>query len=254
LTKEFDKPTCVIVKHASPCGVATADSDDQAFKRALECDSVSAYGGILAFNTTLSKKAAHEISEFVFFEAVIAPSFQEGAVKILTERPKWGKKVRILCAGEDRRSGSSMSIRGVRDGVLIQDDDSVLSERFESVTVGVSPALEEELMFAWKVVKHVKSNAVVITKNFQTVGIGGGQVSRVDAAVMAVQKAGERAHGAVAASDALIPFKDTLKALIDAGVIAVVQPGGALRDEEVIALAMEHEIPMIFTGTRHFKH
>lgn len=255
LVREFEKPACVIVKHTNPCGAAMAEDADTAFQRALDCDPRSAFGGIIAFNAPINQQVAYSITDDGnFFEAIIAPTFEEGSADILTDRQRWGKKLRLLRSGDPKKIMPSYYIRSVKDGILVQDEDTKLFERFEPVVGTISSALEDELKFAWKVAKHAKSNAIVVSKQFQAVGVGAGQVSRVDACHIAVQKAGERARGGVAASDAFFPFKDALKILLDAGVIGVVQPGGSIRDREVIDLAKEYDIPLVITGTRHFRH
>jgi phosphoribosylaminoimidazolecarboxamide formyltransferase/IMP cyclohydrolase len=254
VVKEFRKPTCCIVKHASPCGVGCEESAFLSFKKALLGDTLSAYGGVLAFNCSIDILAAKAISsEGAFFEALIAPEYEDGVEEILIHGKAWGKTLRMLKAPKDLIDQKYFFI-SIDDGVILQTSDETLYEKLESVTFEPTSQEMLDLIFAWKVVKHVKSNGIVLAKGEMTVGIGGGQPSRIDAVKLAITKAGERAKGSVLASDGFFPFKDGLELAIKAGIRAVIQPGGSVRDREIIECARRYNIPMIFTGTRHFKH
>lgn len=250
---EFERPTAVIVKHASPCGVASADGLKEAFQRAYEADPKSAFGGIIGLNRPLDGKTA-ELIRSHFFEVVVAPGFSEEALEILQERAN----LRLLRAPNPNLwFDSQLELRSTAFGILVQTPSrSPLKEEDLEVVTRKHPTPEQirDLLFAWKVVKHVKSNAIVLAKNEQTVGISGGQVSRVDATEMAVRKAKDKASRSVLASDAFFPFKDSVEIAAQAGVEAIIQPGGSLRDQEVIQAAEEHGLAMVFTQTREFKH
>lgn len=255
--REFatDKPACVIVKHLTPCGIAIADDIETAYQRAFECDSTSAFGGVMAFNCqvteALVKKIIHENKQFI--EAIIAPSYEPAALEVFTEKPN----ARIIETGGMNPVGNRTEFRTVEGGMLAQDFDMVAEEP-ATFTVPTkrqpTDAEKEELLFAWKAAKAVKSNAIVITKGHATVGVGAGQPNRVNSAAIAVEQAGDKAKGAVAASDAFMPFPDSLETLIAAGVTAVIQPGGSIRDNLCIDAADKAGIAMWFTGHRHFRH
>jgi phosphoribosylaminoimidazolecarboxamide formyltransferase/IMP cyclohydrolase len=250
LVRELPSPSVVVIKHNNPCGAATGPAVAEAFTRAVAGDPVSAYGGILALNVPLDAETAERVVlKEHFFETIVAPSFAPEAMKTLREKPKWGKNVRLLETGA-APAGASFTVRGIRDGVLFQTADA------ESVAqwTGSSGSRDADLKFAWTVCKHVKSNAIVIAKDGQVVGVGAGQMSRLDSAHLAVRKAGDRAKGAVAASDAFFPFPDALETLADAGVVAVAHPGGSIRDAEVAAAAKKRGIELVVTGMRHFRH
>ncbi len=255
--REFgaERPTCVIVKHLTPCGIAAADAQPDAYRRAFECDSVSAFGGVMAFNTKVEEATARCIVEEnkQFIEVVIAPDYEPGALAVLAQK----KNARILKTGGVNAPGGTRDLRAVEGGVVVQDTDAVVEEA-DSFTVPTKAAPTEaqlsELLFAWKAAKCVKSNAVVLTRDHATVGIGGGQPNRVNSARIAVEQAGEKARGAVVASDAFLPFPDTLEVVRDAGCTALIQPGGSIRDELSIECADAAGIPMVFTGMRHFRH
>ncbi|SDC44813.1 MULTISPECIES: bifunctional phosphoribosylaminoimidazolecarboxamide formyltransferase/IMP cyclohydrolase [unclassified Candidatus Frackibacter] len=258
LVKEFsDKPAVAVIKHANPCGMARADSLAEAYKKAYAGDPTSAFGSIVALNRKVDIETAQEIAgPEKFVEVVIAPDFSEGALEILKER--W-EDVRLLKTGElfiDQNT-KEKDMKKVVGGLLVQDRDIVQLDESELEVVTEREPTEEEmadLLFSWKVVKHVKSNAIVMAKDEQIVGVGAGQMSRVDAMIIAGRKAGERKEGAVVASDAFFPFKDAIKRAAETGIKAIIQPGGSIRDEEVIAAANKHDIAMVFTGRRHFKH
>jgi phosphoribosylaminoimidazolecarboxamide formyltransferase/IMP cyclohydrolase len=245
---------CVaIIKHANPCGIATATDIADAHRKAHECDSVSAFGGVVAANREISLAMASQLAE-IFTEVVIAPSYEAGAVELLSKKPS----IRILQC--DLSNISRVEMRPVSGGVLLQEMDLIDAQgdrptHWKQVSgAPVDAATMKELEFAWRSVRAVKSNAILLSSNAASVGIGMGQVNRVDAARLAVRRAGDRVKGSVAASDAFFPFADGLQILIDAGVRAVVQPGGSVRDEEVIAAAQAAGVAMFFTDTRHFSH
>jgi phosphoribosylaminoimidazolecarboxamide formyltransferase/IMP cyclohydrolase len=250
---DHSEPCVAIIKHANPCGIATADSIEAAHKAAHACDSISAFGGVVAANRRVSVAMAEQLSE-IFTEVVVAPGYDDGAVEILSKKPS----IRILeVAGY---SANPEELRPISGGLLIQDTDLIDAdgdnpENWKQVSGSkVSSDVMEDLVFAWRSVRAVKSNAILLARNCASVGIGMGQVNRVDSARLAISRAGERATGSVAASDAFFPFADGLQILIDGGVAAVVAPGGSVRDEEVIAAAKAAGIPMFFTGVRHFSH
>ncbi|MBF0154053.1 MAG: bifunctional phosphoribosylaminoimidazolecarboxamide formyltransferase/IMP cyclohydrolase [Magnetococcales bacterium] len=265
LVKEFSAPTAVVVKHTNPCGVATDDDLLAAYRKARDTDPISAFGGILAFNRPVMASLAREIAT-TFVEAVIAPGFDPDARKIFADK----KNLRLLQA-PDLASGGvdgrALDLKRVVGGMLVQQRDlaPVDPNALKVVTRrSPTPAEMEDLLFAWKIAKHVKSNAIVYARALCTVGVGAGQMSRVDASRIAVWKAKEAAGnagrtdnpvaGTVLASDAFFPFRDGVDAAAAAGARAVIQPGGSVRDEEVIAAANEHDMAMLFTGIRHFRH
>lgn len=253
LVKEFSQTACVIVKHNNPCGVAVDENITQAFLKAKECDPISAFGGIIAFNREVDEATAHEIAT-MFVEVVIAPGFTEKAYEVFSTK----KNLRVLKTPEIRDNPAGLDFKKVNGGMLIQDMDSTSDEDFKDFKVGTKrqPTDQEleDMKLAWKVCKHVKSNAIIFAKNGQTVGIGAGQMSRVDAVKIASMKAQISTEGAVLASDAFFPFRDGIDEAAKAGIKAIVQPGGSIRDEETIAAADEHGMTMVFTGVRHFKH
>lgn len=251
------KPACVIVKHANPCGVAQADTLFAAYERAYSTDPVSAFGGIIAFNRELSAEAARLIIDRQFVEVVIAPEISEDAREVLATKPN----VRVLRAGAAApQSTPAWDYRRVTGGLLVQEADQARLTREKLTTVSRRAPTEDEirdLLFAWNVVKFVKSNAIVYARDGQTIGIGAGQMSRVYSARIAALKAAEAGlavAGSVVASDAFFPFRDGVDSAAEAGVTAVIQPGGSVRDAEVIAAADGHGLAMVFTGMRHFRH
>jgi phosphoribosylaminoimidazolecarboxamide formyltransferase/IMP cyclohydrolase len=256
LVRELRRTACVIVKHNNPCGAGCADTAPAAFRKALEADPVSAYGGLAAFNAPVDADAAALVAAGdTFFEGVVAPQFSPAAVDLLRGKPRWGKSVRLLETGPVAAARpAGLQVRSIRDGVLVQTSDDGLSATLKPVAGSPTEEQERDLLFAWAVCKHVRSNAIVLARDEQVVGVGAGQMSRLDAAFLAVRKAGGRARGSVAASDAFFPFPDAVRTLVDAGVTAVIQPGGSVRDDEVVAVARERGVPMLFTGMRHFRH
>jgi phosphoribosylaminoimidazolecarboxamide formyltransferase/IMP cyclohydrolase len=254
--RAFDDPACVIVKHANPCGVAESDSIGGAYDLAFKTDPTSAFGGIIALNRKLDTKTAEEINSRQFVEVILATDYEEGALAEFAKK----KNVRVLKVDLEQDNPYPGVIKKVSGGILIQSDDtySVLQENLKCVTKR-QPKVEEinDLMFAWRVAKFVKSNAIVYVKNRQTIGIGAGQMSRVISADIANLKAKEEGlevTGAVMASDAFFPFRDGIDKAASSGIAAIIQPGGSMRDEEVIAAADENDIAMVFTSTRHFRH
>jgi phosphoribosylaminoimidazolecarboxamide formyltransferase / IMP cyclohydrolase len=253
LVREFTMPAAVIIKHTNPCGTACAETLIDAYKKAYEADPVSAFGGIIGLNRIVDQTAAQAMAE-LFVEAIIAPAFTPEALEIL----KTKKNVRLLVTGGDTLAPVSyIDIKRVAGGYLMQNNDQFDVPQHEIKVVSKRVPIEAEwkdLLFTWKVVKHVKSNAIVVGKDGQTIGVGAGQMNRVGSANIALEQAGEKAQGAVLASDAFFPFRDTIDAAAQAGITAIIQPGGSVRDEESIQAADEHGIAMVFTGVRHFKH
>ena len=255
LVREFALPACVIVKHASPCGVAVGANAEEAYDKALACDPMSAYGGVVVFNRQVEEFLGAKLAE-QFIEVLFSPGYDDAALEAL--RQKQG--TRILLDTERRRADpEARHYKRVRGGMLVQDPDPDLEERdsWEVVSGAVEEGQWDELVFAWRVCKHVTSNAIVLTKGLATIGVGGGQVSRVDAVRIAVEKAAEFGHdatGSALASDAFFPFPDGPQIALDAGTTAIVQPGGSRRDDEVIAAVAEAGAAMVFTGRRHFRH
>ncbi len=257
----FDRPAAVIVKHTNPCGAALADTLAAAFLKAREADPVSAFGGILAVNRTVGIETAEEITgKNTFFEAIIAPGFDPEAIPILTERKRWGADLRLLEVGDfsgARKEESAYDTKKVVGGLLVQDRDLRAIGRADLRVVTDRPPTDEEideLLFAWRIVKHTKSNAIVFSKDRQVVGVGAGQMNRVRSVRLAVEQAGEKAAGAVMASDAFFPFPDGPEAAADAGITAIIQPGGSKKDQETIDVCNSRGIAMVYTGIRHFLH
>ena len=250
--KEFDQTACVVVKHANPCGVAIGEDLTDVYTRAFNSDSLSAFGGIIALNRTCTVAVAEAISS-VFVEIVLAPSFDEDALSVLSKK----KNLRVLDVGEITARENKLEYRNVDGGILVQDTDtSVLTlDELKTVTKAVPSDTEmKTMLFGWKVLKHVKSNAILLVKDNKTIGIGAGQVSRVDAVNIALKKAGERLDNSILCSDAFFPFRDSIDKIANTGICAVIQPGGSIRDQEVIAACDDHGIAMVFTGRRCFKH
>ena len=252
-----DKPTCVIVKHANPCGVAQADNILAAYDKAYATDPTSAFGGIIAFNRELDEQTAAEIIKRQFVEVIIAPTIDPAAQAVLSEK----QNVRVMeCGTWENVTQPSLDFKRVAGGLLVQDKDlGEINSSDVKVVSKRAPTVQElaDLLFAWKVAKFVKSNAIVYCKNGQTIGVGAGQMSRVYSAKIAGIKAADEGlvvTGSSMASDAFFPFRDGIDAAAEAGITAIIQPGGSMRDNEVIAAADEHNIAMVFTGMRHFRH
>ncbi|MGD8712411.1 MAG: bifunctional phosphoribosylaminoimidazolecarboxamide formyltransferase/IMP cyclohydrolase, partial [Thiohalophilus sp.] len=252
--KQFDTPACVIVKHANPCGVALEENLLLAYDRAYSTDPESAFGGIIAFNQELDPETARAIVDRQFVEVIIAPSVSQAAAEVIAAK----KNVRLLACGEFTDSKPRLDFKRVNGGLLVQDADLALYNELKVVTKR-QPSEQEmaDLLFSWQVAKFVKSNAIVYARDLMTIGVGAGQMSRVNSARIAAikaEQAGLEVPGSVMASDAFFPFRDGLDQAAEAGISAVIQPGGSMRDEEVIAAADEHDMAMVFTGMRHFRH
>lgn len=253
LVREFSDPACVIIKHNNPCGTACAEAPVDAYRLAYETDPVSAFGGIVAFNRPVDKASAEEMAQ-IFLEAVIAPSFNADALEVLKAK----ENLRLLETGDlNTMSTDRLDIRKVNGGLLLQDADREVIDpkKLRAVTEKKpSDELMQDILFTMTVVKHVKSNAIVVAKNRRVLGVGAGQMNRVGSARIALEQAGEKANGAILASDAFFPFRDTVDQAARAGIKVIVQPGGSVRDDQSIQAANEHGIIMVFTGMRHFKH
>ena len=252
LVQEFDEMVCAIIKHTNPSGVGVGATNIEAYRRALATDPVSAFGGIVAFNRAVDARAAEAVNE-IFTEVVVAPDFEDEALEIFRKK----KNLRVLRA---ERASEALEFRKISGGMLVQTPD-VLQIKVEDFRVATKRQPSEEeiraLHFAWKVCKHVKSNAIVFANEFQTVGVGAGQMNRVDSVRIAAERAGRTElalKNSVLASDAFFPFRDGIDAAAEFGISAIIQPGGSVRDEETIQAANEHGIAMVFTGARHFKH
>ena len=254
--KNFEEPACVIVKHANPCGVATGKDILSAYERAFATDPESAFGGIIAFNRELDAATAALIVERQFVEVIIAPSVSTDAEAAVAAK----ENVRLLACGDWAAGGSALDYKRVNGGLLVQDrDDGMIGREDLRIVSARQPSEEElrDLLFTWKVAKFVKSNAIVYGKDGQTIGVGAGQMSRINSARIAAIKAehaGLQVRGSVMASDAFFPFADGIENAGEAGIAAVIQPGGSIRDDEVIAKADEYNMAMVFTGMRHFRH
>jgi phosphoribosylaminoimidazolecarboxamide formyltransferase/IMP cyclohydrolase len=259
MVSEFSDPVAVLVKHNNPCGVATSKASiAEAYDKALSCDSTSAFGGIFGFNNEVTLALAEKLKP-VFFEAIIAPSYSADALEFLQAK----KNLRIIEMASLSEKGShsnesTMQIKTVSGGMLMQEADCPSAMDLKTVSKR-GPTEDElsDLLFAWNVAKHVKSNAIILAKDSQTIGIGAGQMSRIDSTKLSVMKATDAelsTECTVLASDAFFPFRDNVDLAAEHGVKAIIQPGGSIRDDEVIAAADENDIAMVFTGTRHFRH
>ena len=246
---EFDETTCVAVKHMNPCGVATGSSVFEAYSRAYEADPVSIFGGIVAVNGKVDKETAEKMHS-IFLEIILATDYDEEALEILTKK----KNLRIYKLSE-KNNNHEQQIKSVCGGILVQDFNDKLADEYEGVTEKkVDESQQRDIEFGLKVVKHVKSNAIVVVKDGQTLGIGAGQMNRVGSCKIALDQAGEKARGAVLASDAFFPMRDSADIAADYGIAAIVQPGGSIRDQESIDACNEKGVAMVFSKIRHFKH
>jgi phosphoribosylaminoimidazolecarboxamide formyltransferase/IMP cyclohydrolase len=248
---DFDELACAIIKHTNPAGVALGASAAEAYRRALACDPVSAFGGIVAFNRKVDVEAARSVIE-IFTEVIIAPDYDDDALEVLRTK----KNLRVLSAGE-AKVAEGLDYKQISGGMLVQTSDThrLSREGLRTVTKRApTPQEIDDLLFAWTVCKHTKSNAIVYAREKQTVGVGAGQMSRVDSVKIGAMRAQLPIEGSVLASDAFFPFRDGIDEAAKHGIVAVIQPGGSVRDEEVIAAANEHNLAMVFTGVRHFKH
>ena len=253
ILKDFEgKPAAVGLKHMNPCGVGIGETIEEAWDKAYEADPVSIFGGIVAFNEPVNKAVAEKLAN-IFLEIIIAPSFDADAFDILSKK----KNIRLMTLDTTLPVDTTYKFTNVNDGLLVQDiDDKKISEEELRCVTNRKPTAEEmeQLLFAWKVVKHVKSNAIVLAKDNMTIGVGAGQMNRVGAARIAIEQAGEKAKGSVMSSDAFFPMPDTVEEAVKAGVTAIIQPGGSIKDQLSIDVCNEHGIAMVYTGCRHFKH
>ncbi|HSI68238.1 MAG TPA: bifunctional phosphoribosylaminoimidazolecarboxamide formyltransferase/IMP cyclohydrolase [Planococcus sp. (in: firmicutes)] len=252
IIKEFQLPAAVAVKHMNPCGVGTGETIAQAFNKAYEADSTSIFGGIVAMNRLVDKETAEQLSS-IFLEIIIAPAFSSEAMELLTQK----KNIRLMTIPFDQQRKDKWNVVSVEGGLLVQQPDAIGYEDAEITVATERQPTEAELAalkLAWNVVKHVKSNAIVVSEEDMTVGIGAGQMNRVGAAKIALEQAGPRAVGAAMASDAFLPMSDTVEVAAKAGIKAIIQPGGSVKDQESIDKANDYGIAMVFTGVRHFKH
>lgn len=258
IVRSLPNPSSVVIKHNNPCGAASATTLREAVELAMNGDPVSAFGSVLGFNRSLDGATAEFLATPGFFvEAIVAPEFEPAAVTTLTTQPKWKNNVRLLRTGSLAENSDCQQLRFLDGGVLVQNADTDADPESEwRIATGVHPTDQqlEALRFAWAVVRHVKSNAIVLARDQSLCGVGAGQMSRVDSVEIAIRKSAQRAHGAVLASDAFFPFPDSIHKAAEAGITAIIQPGGSVKDEEVIAACNQHRLPMIITGRRHFKH
>jgi len=259
IVREFSDPAAVVIKHNNPCGCAIGTSLAEAFRKAYDGDPVSAFGSILSFNRELDLATAELLCEpGRFVEGIVCPGYSQAAFEALTTRPKWKNNVRLLrLPGLNDAAGTSLEFRRIAGGLLVQDrDDQQDPEDGWQVATERQPTADEirDLKFGWLVCRHVKSNAIVYAKDGMVVGVGAGQMSRLDSAEIAARKSGERSRGGIVASDAFFPFRDGIDAAAQAGITAVIQPGGSVKDADVIAACNEHGMAMILTGRRHFRH
>ncbi|OGH98402.1 MAG: bifunctional phosphoribosylaminoimidazolecarboxamide formyltransferase/IMP cyclohydrolase [Candidatus Margulisbacteria bacterium GWF2_38_17] len=252
IAKEFTKPAVTIIKHTNPCGTALGNNLLDAYNKALSCDPKSAFGSIIGLNKIVDSEVAQEMSK-LFVEAVIAPGYTDEALLILQEK----KNIRVIVLDDYFNHDQQNDVKRVTGGLLVQvkDTKEVPFDEMKCVThLHPEQHMVADMLFAWKIVKHIRSNAILLVKDGKTVGVGAGQMSRVDAVELALKKAGDEATGAVLASDAFFPFRDSVDTVNKAGIKAIIQPGGSLRDQESIDACNEYGIPMLFTGVRHFKH
>lgn len=251
-------PSAVVIKHNNPCGAASGFSLRQAAEKAMQGDPVSAFGSVLGFNRTCDEATAEFLATpGLFVEAIVAPDYDAAALKVLTTKPKWRNNVRLIQLGQLADSPERRQFRFLEGGVLVQDADvNADSEQEWRIATQAHPSDLHliELRFAWQLVRHVKSNAIVLSREQSLCGVGAGQMSRVDSVEIAIRKAGDRARGSVLASDAFFPFPDSIHKAAEAGIEAIIQPGGSVKDDEVIAACNQHRLAMILTGRRHFKH
>jgi phosphoribosylaminoimidazolecarboxamide formyltransferase/IMP cyclohydrolase len=261
LAKEFDEPFVAVTKHNNPCGAARAETIAEALEQAWAGDPISAFGSVLAFTRPVDLASADFlVSGNRFVEVIVAPSFEGDAFALLTQKPKWGKSVRLLACGPfgpDARDRGELELKRLVGGFLLQERDlEVELPEHARVVTKTAPTGEQltALLFANRIAKHVRSNAIVLASSTRVLGVGAGQMSRVDAVRLAVHKAGTGARGSVLASDAFFPFPDGVENAMEAGVAAILQPGGSVRDEQVVEACDKRGVPMVFTGARHFRH
>lgn len=253
ILKDFEgQPAAVGLKHMNPCGIGIGETIEEAWDKCFEADPISIFGGIVAFNEPVSLAIAEKLSQ-MFLEIIIAPDYEKAAFELLSKK----KNIRLLQLDTTLEVHTKFKVTNVNDGLLVQDvDDKRISEADIRVATNRKPTKDEmeQLLFAWKAVKHVKSNAIVLVKENMTIGVGAGQMNRVGAAKIAIEQAGEKAKGSVMGSDAFFPMPDTVEEAVKAGVTAIIQPGGSIHDQDSIDVCNQHDITMVFTGIRHFKH
>jgi len=259
IARSYEDPAVAVIKHNNPCGAAVAGSISDAAAKAMAGDTLSGFGSGLGLNRAVDEATAEMLAEpGLFIEAIVAPGFSTAALEILTSKPKWKKNVRLMDVGDLVAPANELQLRYLAgQGILVQSPDNAPDEpdQWEVVTdAKPDEAMLAELKFAWQIVRHVKSNAIAICQDRSLVGAGAGQMSRVDSVEIAIRKAADRVAGSVLSSDAFFPFPDSIVQAADAGVVAIIQPGGSRRDDEVIAACNERKLPMVFTGRRHFKH
>lgn len=258
MVRLLPQPSVVVLKHNNPCGAASDTEIATATRRAMEGDPVSAFGSILGFNRTVDVASAEYLATpGLFVEAIVAPEFEPEALEILKTRPKWKSNVRLMTVGQLPAAKPIPQVRFIEGGLLVQQTDVLPSDvsQWQVVTeTELDPQLQAELEFGWAMVRQVKSNAITLSRQCALVGVGAGQMSRVDSVKIAIEKAADRATGSILSSDAFFPFPDSIHQAAAAGIRAIIQPGGSRRDDEVIAACNEHGLPMVFTGQRHFKH
>jgi phosphoribosylaminoimidazolecarboxamide formyltransferase / IMP cyclohydrolase len=253
IVKEFDLPAVVFIKHNNPCGVAEDESILKAYRDAWNCDRLSAFGGVLSINRKVDIALAKLIAKSGFLECIVCPGFSSDALDLLKAK----KNLRLLELPDMLKKTAGLDFKKVSGGLLLQDEDSLtLDEKNLKVVTKVKPTKKqmESLIFAWKVAKHVKSNAIILTRGRKTVGIGAGQMSRVDSVFIATKKSGKLASGSVLASDAFFPKEDAIQLAAKYKIKAIIQPGGSIADEQIIKMADKYKIPMVTTGIRHFRH
>ena len=258
IVRGFSEPACAVLKHNNPCGAAIAPQLADACRKAFLGDPLSAFGSVVGMNRVVDAETAEWMANGdLFVEAIVAPEFSAAAIGILTTQPKWKKNVRLVEVGRMDPESTGKEIRYLTGGLLIQDRDCH-ADRSSDWTVATKSAVDEallaELAFGWAMVRHVKSNAITLSRDTALCGVGAGQMSRVDSVEIAIKKAGDRAEGSILASDAFFPFADSISLAANAGIAAIIQPGGSVRDQEVIEACDEYGIPMVLTGLRHFKH
>ncbi|MEC7565260.1 MAG: bifunctional phosphoribosylaminoimidazolecarboxamide formyltransferase/IMP cyclohydrolase [Planctomycetota bacterium] len=258
IVHSFTEPACSVIKHNNPCGTAVGDSLANAAEKAMAGDPLSAFGSVLGFNHDVDEATAEVLAEpGLFIEAIVAPNFSAAAIDLLTTKPKWRKNVRLMQVGKLEPREEALAYRQIAGGMLAQQADTVADDysAWKVVTETQPDALlDGELRFAWQMVRHIKSNAIAICRNQSLVGVGAGQMSRVDSVKISIRKAGDRTQNAVLSSDAFFPFPDAIEVAAEVGIAAIIQPGGSRGDEAVIQACNDHGIAMIFTGRRHFKH
>jgi phosphoribosylaminoimidazolecarboxamide formyltransferase/IMP cyclohydrolase len=258
IVRTFNKPAAAVIKHNNPCGAAVGESIVEAAQKAMAGDPLSAFGSVIGLNHTLNAETAEFLVQPEhFIEAIAAPAFDTDALEILTKKPKWGQNVRLLNTGDLNSQQQKWTIRHIEGGALIQEAD-INSDPEDIWSIPTekkpNPEIMNNIRFAWELVRHVKSNAIIFCKNESLIGTGAGQMSRIDSVEIGIKKAGERINGSVLASDAFFPFPDSIERIANLNIAAIIQPGGSRKDVEVIEACNKANIPMIFTGRRHFKH